>query len=78
MATLNVKLVEKKQVGSDTFLKLQLSEDEKDGSASVTLELTLHDVVAETVDVKRKGMLLITKEGAPVIINFSPPLVGQI
>jgi len=71
MAKLNLKLEEKEQVGADTRLKLQLSEE--DGPKSISLEITLHEVRAEDVDVKEGGMLVTTKEGAPVYVNFGKP-----
>ena len=71
MAKLNLKLEEKEQVGADTRLKLQLSEN--DGPKGISFELTLHDVREQDVDVKEGGMLVVTKEGAPVYVNFGKP-----
>ena len=74
MSKLNIGVSKKEQRGRDTFLSLILSEkvEEDDGDKSVTLDVTLHDVMSESV-VVRNGVLLETKEGAPVILNIGRP-----
>ena len=76
MAKLNLGGVRKEQRGADVFVSLLLSED--DGPASVPFNFTLHNVKVGDVDVKKRGMLVRTKEGAPVIINFGKPGEGII
>lgn len=71
MAKLRLSVKRKEQRGADTFLSLRLSED--DGPQSIPFEVTLHNVDEGKVDVKNGGMCIMTKEGAPVLVNFGKP-----
>ena len=71
-SSLIFKVKKQEQRGSDTFLELELSEN--DGPKSISLEVTLHNVDALSVDVQEGGMQIITKEGAPIIVNIRKPV----
>lgn len=72
MPKLKLEVKGKEQRGPHTYLQLLLSE--KDGPKSVPLEFTLHNVDESNVDVKGTGMRIVTKEGAPVYLNFGKPM----
>ena len=76
MAKLKLDVIEKKQDGENTFVSLRLSED--DGDQSTSLELTFHDVKEKDIDVKDYGMFVVTKDGAPVSMNFGKPESANI
>lgn len=71
MPRLKLKVERREQRGPNAFLRLQLSEG--DGPRSIPFEMTLHNVELRNVDVKSDGMCVITKEGAPVLVNFGKP-----
>ena len=71
MPKLEITEQERKQRGPDTFLKLSLGET--DGGMETTLGITFHDVESEKINVKKGGISLQTKDGAPVIINILKP-----
>lgn len=62
--------------GLDTFLRLKLSEI--DGSKSVVLEVTLHNISPEKIEILDGGMEIITKEGAPLIVNIRKPAENMV
>ena len=71
MPKLEIIEQKRKQRGPDTFLELSLGE--RDGDKKTTIEITFHDVESEKINVKKGGISLQTKDGAPVIINILKP-----
>jgi len=75
MVKLNMEIAEKEQRGPDTFLKIRVSECERDGSAaSTTVDVTLHDVRCDSIEVEQDGILFHNKMEAPCILQIGAPL----